>query len=132
MIPSQDVSNTQPSVPTVPTVPATAGNSIRAAWAAILFAVLGILLGMGIFLIGIGLIYAVRIPLFYVGLTLAGICGLGAIVVGMVGLHRSRRVQPNSMLGITLARTAIWIGFIEVALAILSALVLYALRDFHL
>jgi uncharacterized membrane protein len=129
MLPSQAISDAQIGAPIVtPTV----GNSTRAAFAALLFGVLGVLLGAGIFLISVDFVYALRISSFYVGLSLAGICGLSAILVGLVGLHRSRRTQPNSMLGITVARTAIWLGSIELGLAILSAVVLYALRDFHM
>jgi hypothetical protein len=121
----------------VPIVPGPKDNTIRAARAALLFAIIAAILLVGTYLMDaqfslLGLDYSLRYPLSYLGFSLVGICGLSAIVIGILALLASRRIQPRPGRAIILARRAIALGIIEVWLAILSALVQYALRDLHM
>lgn len=121
-----------------PGLPPAEGPTIRAARAALVFAILGALLLVDFYLIPLpdmgGLLenYPLRITIGFIILSLAGVCGLRAILVGTRTLRLSHQVLPDSRRSQRLARTARTLGIVDLGLACLGALVIIVNQSLHM
>ncbi len=102
-------------------------NALRVARDALVFAILGVILLACTFLIGgalatLHLDYSVMNSLQLVGFCLLGIGGWSAIMLGRRGLRAARRIQRSPSRVLSLARTAVVLGSIEVGIAVIFIL----------